>query len=285
MRKTKSMPETPDRHSARYFASLYSPPSGRAVLEALFGIESEIAASLHSGLDHSVAHIRLQWWREECERVVSRRSVHPLTQTLVIALGAEPRVTAQLAGLSGFVDVAVWDLANATFGTGRELTAYCERWAAAMVIPVAVHGAPDMTDSQHWLALGAALRESEMLANLDSEAHSGRLRLPLDEIEAAGVAPEDLGVTPWPAQVAALVARRHEALRSVLASAVAALERRDQPALRGLLVWAALAARRSIRAQRSLPKSRLPQRSDALADGWLAWRAARRALAENFRLT
>ena len=291
------MPATPDWHPTRRLASLYSPSSERAVLDALFGIESEIVASLHGGLDHSVAHIRLQWWREECERTVSGRPVHPLTRTLMAAFSGgtavppganppgHPQATTQLAGLSGFVDVAVWDLANAIFETRRELTAYCERWAAAMVVPAAAHATPDRTDSRHWLALGSAMHEIEMLANLASEAQSGRLRWPLDEIDRAGVAPDGLAATPWPAGLAPLVAERHEVLRCVLADSVASLDRQDQPALRGLLVWTALAWRRSVQAQRALPTARLPERMDALADGWLAWRAARRAMAGNFRLT
>src|SRR5882724_1463338 len=85
------MPPTPEAHSARYFALLYSPAPQRLVLDALFGIEHEVSESLRPGLDHHVAHSRLQWWREECERAASGRPVHPLTRGLVDALaGAAP---------------------------------------------------------------------------------------------------------------------------------------------------------------------------------------------------
>src|SRR6266481_5497326 len=171
------MPVTPESHSARYFALLYSPPSQRLVLDALFGIEREIFESLRPGLDHHVAHSRLQWWREECERAVVGRPAHPLTRALVDAVTGP----GQLAGLSGLVDVAVWDLAGATFETRRELTAYCERWSAAVIEPAATHALAVLPASTHrWRALGAALREIEMLWELAPEARSGRLRVPLD---------------------------------------------------------------------------------------------------------
>ena len=53
----------------------------------------------------------------------------------------------------------------------------------------------------------------------------------------------------------------------------------DQPALRGLLVWVALTWRRSLQAQRALPGSPVPRRSDALGDAAvrLAGRRARPA--------
>src|SRR6266436_3113648 len=124
------MPATPEPHSARYFALLYSPPSQRLALDALFGIEREIFESLRPGIDHHVAHSRLQWWREECERAAGGHPVHPLTRALVDA-------QANLNGLCGVVDVAIWDLASATFETRRELAAYCERWATAMIEPIA----------------------------------------------------------------------------------------------------------------------------------------------------
>src|SRR5882757_4588568 len=80
----------PESHSARYFALLYSPASQRLVLDALFGIEREIFESLRPGLDHHVAHSRLQWWREECERTAAGRPVHPLTRALIDAATRAP---------------------------------------------------------------------------------------------------------------------------------------------------------------------------------------------------
>src|ERR1700730_16075847 len=86
--QARVMPVTPESHSARYFALLYSPVPQRLALDALFGIEREISESLRPGLDHHVAHSRLQWWREECERAAAGRPVHPLTRALVDAVTA-----------------------------------------------------------------------------------------------------------------------------------------------------------------------------------------------------
>jgi phytoene/squalene synthetase len=128
---------TPELQSARYFASLYAAPPERPVLDALFGIEREVFDSLRPGLDHHVAHTRLQWWREECERAGRGGAAHPLIRTLITALGdSHAKSVPQLAGLCGIVDVATWDLASATFETRRELEAYCHRWAAAMIEPL-----------------------------------------------------------------------------------------------------------------------------------------------------
>jgi 15-cis-phytoene synthase len=271
------MPTTREPYSARYFALLYSPAPQHLVLDTLFGIEREVFESLRPGLDHHVAHARLQWWREECERTSEGHPIHPLTRALVDALRVVSPGLPQLAGLSGFVDVAVWDLANATFETRRELTAYCERWTAAMIEPLA--GAESTLAGQRtdWRAVGAAMREIEMLNNLAHEAHYGRLRLPLDELDRAKAEPRVLAKPPWPKAVAEVLLARHRSLRSEIIRALADVDPEQQPKLRGLLVWAALVCRSSRRAERALPDRSRPARFDAISDAWFAWRIARRA--------
>lgn len=272
------MGDTPDRSQGpldvgRHLASLYSPPAERRVLEALFAVESEIAASLQAGLDHTVAHARLQWWREECARVAKGTPSHPLTRALAQEFSNTPGDA--LVGLAGFVDIAVWDLAAATFETRRELRAFCERWAAAMVLPAAAHAAPQAKDP--WLAIGAAMYEVQLLAHLESDARAGRLRLPLDEMQRAGVPPESLVARPHSPQLARLLSERHAQLRSALTDSIASVAPAAQPALRGLLVWANMTWRRSQQIERALPGPQRPLAFEALADAWHAWRTARLA--------
>jgi phytoene/squalene synthetase len=135
--RARAVAVNPDSQSARYFALLYAAHAERPALEALFGIEREVLDSARPGLDHNVAHSRLQWWREECERAARGGAAHPLTRALTTALGdPQAKSVPQLAGLCGIVDVATWDLASATFETRRELDAYCQRWAVAMIEPL-----------------------------------------------------------------------------------------------------------------------------------------------------
>jgi phytoene/squalene synthetase len=353
---------------ARYLAWLYSTDAQKTALAALLEIEAEIGSGLRPGIEHHVAHARLQWWSEEAERVAQGRPVHPLAKELV-------KAHARGGGISGLVDTAVWDLARATFETRKELTAYCERWATAMFETAAsahdstsppardrtpgtrlatrdpvlgagitasdlVRGAtpetvrmaapdgstaapatvgmaapdgstaapatvgmvaPDgPTDApaaagmaapgeaapspSPWKTLGAAVREIELLARAASDAHAGRVRMPLDELDGVGVDPNALAKLPWPAPLTALLKERHQALRATLANSVATLAREEQMRLRGLLVWVTLTWRLSVRAEHALPNVILPRRYDALADGWQAWRAARRAASGKLRL-
>jgi 15-cis-phytoene synthase len=268
------MRATPAPAATRAFAQLYCPPEQRAVLAALLNIEAEIAASLRRGLDHQVAHARLAFWREECARCAAGHPAHPLTRELLAAFGGRDRSV--LGGLVGLVDTATWDLAAATFESRRDLTAYCERWAEAIVLPLARRAAAGIAPEIS-RALGAALRETELVCGLAPEAALGRLRLPLDELEASGATAAQLASPPWAPALAARIAQRHRELRLALAAAGGALAPAERPPLRALLVWAALAAAHSRRAERRLPGARPAGEDHAPLDAWRAWRAARRA--------
>ncbi len=262
----------PETSGLRSLAWLYCSPTQRLALTTLTAIEREIGASARPGLDHQVAHARLEWWREECERTARGRPGHPLTRELTglfAAMGAEP-----LEGLPGLVDTAAWDLAGATFESRRELVAYCERWSAALIAPLMRLAVTDSPLTQAY-AIGVSLRQLEMLLTLAPDALVGRLRLPLDELERAGVTPASLARPPWPAALADLLGRRHHELRAALGMSVEALAPLIRKRLRGVIVWARLACIASTRAQKRLPQASSPRDHHAPLDGWRAWRAAR----------
>jgi phytoene synthase len=274
------MSEKPEADTPRFLAWLYSTSAQQPVLAALCAIEREVNASLRQGAEHQVAHTRLEWWTEECARCAAGHPVHPLTRELRIhleRLAPAARVDSVLAGLSGLTAAAIWDLAGATFERRAELTAYCRRWAAAMVTPL---GAPEVD----WSDFGAALCELELLDHLARDARGGRVRVPLDELEQARVEPQALATPPWPQGLVAILSGRHQHLRRQLAAAVAGLELPIQQRDRGLLVWAALACQASRRAQRALPRAPAASVASAAAANWRAWRAARAAAAGRLRL-
>jgi phytoene/squalene synthetase len=220
----------------------------------------------------------MTWWAEEAQRLRSGHALHPLTRAL---LAEQPAGSATAPDVSGLVDVATWDLASATFETRKELIAYCERWARAVMQLAAAWGAPDLpaqTAQQFGQRAGVALCELEMLVNLQHAARLGRLRLPLDELPAAGMAPEALARTPWPDALCARLRERHRELRRTLGASCELLQPAQRAALRGLLVWAALILQHSRRAEAALPHSWRHTRRNGLGDALRAWRTARRAM-------
>lgn len=292
------MPTSPELPPTRKLVWLYTPVAQRAAFTALCAIEAEIAASLNSQLDHEVAHARLAWWRDECERAAQGHPTHPLTQALAASFAGFG--LSAPTGIRAFVDTATWDLAAATFETRAQQDAYCERWADAMIMPLMQLAATAEADARSGVTqaatipgarrLGAALCEIDLLANLAGDAVRGRVRVSLADLAAAQAAPEQLAHPPWPAPLAAALRSRQQQLRGQLAAAVAELPRHQQPALRGILVWARLATAQSQRAERALPQALEPRDHPTRdhhrpQDSWRAWSAARRATSGRFALS
>ena len=274
------MPAKAELPPSRRLAVLYCPGQQGTVLADLLAIEGEIRAGIGHGLDHQVAHTRLGWWREECARVGAGRPLHPLTRSLRAQLPA----AARLDGLGALVDLAAWDLARATFDTRAELAGYCARWSGAIFGALAAAALPG-AEPAPLLAVGRALQELELLNSLAPEARAGRLRLPLEELAAAGVAPEALQQPDWEAGLLGLVRAQHERARGALALAWGALPGTTQPPLRGPCVWSALTYRRSQRLAAALPRLPAAGEDAGPLEGLRAWRAARHAAAGRFRLT
>ena len=198
------------------------------MLAALLEIEAQLGAGLERGLEHEVAHARLAWWREECARLSAGHRTASADPAAAAHFGE--RAHGALAALSGLVDTATWDLAAATFETRRELDAYCERWSAALVEPLAAAALPAAAPGLA-LRLGQALRELELLNGLTTDARHGRIRLPLEELASAARRPRN---SPGPLRAAALraTARRHREARGVLAARSTALPREQTGAAR-----------------------------------------------------
>jgi len=281
------MPTRDELRPLRALARLYTPEFQQPLFTLLCELEAAVSESLRPGLDHQVAHVRLAWWREEFGRLARGEPAHPLTQAVAAQFRAHR--LAPPAGLAGFVDTAIWDLASATCETRRELDAYCARWAAAMMTPLALLATAREAAVGDLAAgvvqLGATVHEVELLANLAADARRGRVRLPLDELALAQVPAEELARLPWSPALAALLRGRQQQLRRQLAAQASALPRAAQPLLRGVLVWAYLAAQLSRRCERALPRAPGPRDHHRPLDAARAWQAARRATQCRLRLS
>ena len=153
---------------------------------------------------HTVAHHKWQWWQEEIERLRTGTPRHPLTQRLA---GAAPE-----PGLWGLLserlELAQFELA----GVAPDDAAAAARWdwrregvvqATAMQLLTGTPLPPDSTAMALSNALGRALGR---LAASDAPAYHaarGRLGLPLEALEGAGIPLEELP--------AALQSPRHHA--------------------------------------------------------------------------
>ena len=257
--------------SMRYFAILYAPPAKRDVMTALYVIDAEIRESAQSA-NHDVAHTRLQWWRQEIDRLVNRNAQHPATKLLVDA-GIERK---SLARLHELIVAADMDLARMTFLNTRELRVYSSGSGGLIqeLIAELLRGTTlDEADRGFANRIGQGIRQVEMLRDVRQDACDGRLYLPLDLLEQTAVGIDDLRAREVSGGVRDVLARFRESIVPELDVRHAS----GKAYLRPLVVLAAL-HRRLLDRIAALNYEVATQRIELgpIDKPWTAWRAARK---------
>lgn len=262
----------------RYFALLYTPPQMRAAISALYVIDAEIRESAQS-VNHDVAHTRLQWWRQEIDRLVNDNPQHPATRILNAQPDFDRKLYSRLHELLAAADM---DLARMTYLNARELRAYCARSGGIVQELIAMLLATPATldDAARALAnrIGVGVRQAEMLRDVRQDAYDGRLYLPLDELEKAAITLEDLRAREVSSKVRAALAGFRENIAADLDVHGNSFERGPRAYLRPLFVIAALHRRlldRIARSNYEVASQRIEL--GPVEKPWVAWRAARSA--------
>jgi len=224
----------------------FCPPETRSALTALFEIEHEVMDSLRPGLEHSVAHARLEWWSDELTRLAQGTPRHPATE--ILAASALDRGTSP-PDLHPLVEHVRVDLACVAFIARAELDEHLDAWGQSLFrtaarLSIDADSDPERQAHARLAAerlsahAGRLVRESELLRRFAFHALSGRIYVPLGDPPAT---PSRWTTRPLgPIESEALAARRREIGQALkqLASETSLAER---PALRVPMLWMAFA--------------------------------------------
>jgi hypothetical protein len=245
-----ALPPAPALGSPCYFALLYSSAAAQITLTTLLALADEISAGAGRGLDHAVAHLRLDWWRAEAERYARGEPQHPWLRARPLHDCAGNPLKLQL-----LVEAAALDLATETIGAQQGAALQGAVFELAAMALRAAGPAPLEASLRRTLRdLGERACELERFS-------TGRMQHATAAVAASAV----------PATVAALRLQ------------VTAIAGPLQPQLAPLLVWTALAVRHAERRARR-PDGKNASALDAFADNMVAWNAARRAARGRFRI-
>lgn len=224
--------------SSLHYALLFANERTRPGLLALNALHREITDIVPECSEPDVARIKLQWWREEIERIFAGEPRHPVSRALapsVAAGGLEKTLFEEL------VSGAEMDLAYGSYPSFRELTVYCHRiGGSTAMLAVRLCGANGPAAARAAHDLGMAYPLVRSLRRLGSDVAAGRIYLPEDELADAGVDPSRLLDAEPPAGLDAVIAGHAERAAAFLASARGHLREAADPALTPIDVHAAL---------------------------------------------
>jgi hypothetical protein len=178
--------------SVHALAELYCGLERREAFGKVLELYAEIRASLTPGMDHSVAHQRLDWWQHEALRLQRGEPAHPLTRWL-----ATRQLTrgAALPALLPLVQATALALAAAPLSDRHERQAYYEADTGTLfVLFGAVLSDEPKQRASTLRALGGCAQQ--LLAGAEEMPEPVKVRQWLGEL-GAGVQPALVPLLVW----------------------------------------------------------------------------------------
>ena len=220
----------------RYLCTLFAPRSARPALFALYAFNLEIARIRESVSEPMLGEIRLQWWREAIESIVTGT---PRDHAVVQALAAAPSLSH--ARLTALIEARAFDLEDRPPEDMAALEAYAAGTSAELfALTLEALGVDDPAAALAARHVGIAWALTGLIRAVGFHGRARRLYLPAESAVKAGLHSEDV------------------------------FSGRDTPALRAVVRQVADAARAHLRDARADAKS-VPRRAlPALLPGALA---------------
>lgn len=261
--------------SSLHYSLLWVPPPERAAVLAVHALRRELREAAVEVSDPGVAAAKLDWWRQELDRLGEGAPRHPITQALQAARGAF-----DLPGeyLQEILEGAETDLEQSSFESFKDLSLYCHQLSgSAGVLCAGIFSYEDPHTPRYAHTLAVALQLTRIIRNVRSDAMRGRYYIPLEELQRFGLRPGELAHTQTADRARDLFRFQVERARSHFHKAFSQLPERDRFAQRAGLAMAAIYQTLLDEIERD--GYRLLEHRIALTPVrklWLAWKTARR---------
>ncbi|WP_019627004.1 presqualene diphosphate synthase HpnD [Thioalkalivibrio sp. ALJT] len=270
--------------SSFYYAFRFLEPDRRRAITALYAFCREVDDIVDEVSEESVARTKLQWWREEIERLFAGEPRHPISKAL------QPHIATFDLGREYFdeiIDGMQMDLDYDSYPDFTTLSLYCYRAASVVgVLSAQIFGYSDRRTLKYAHDLGMALQLTNILRDVHEDAMRGRVYIPLDELNKHGVKPEEFQINVTDDRHQALFAEQAERALRYYQRAEEHLPDADRYPQRPGLIMAAIY--RTLLDEIARDGYRVLEhrvRLTPIRKLWIAWRTARRLKREHRRRT
>ncbi len=205
------------RHSTSlYYSVLFLGESERQAITTLYAYRREVGDVVGECSEAAVAIAKLDWWRGEIEDLFAGRPHHPVSRAIATLLN-----TASLPQeyFLEVIDGVQMDLEYYTYGSFADLLLYCHRVSATLCqMSAEILKYRDRKTRKFAHDLGMGLQLLRILRNVYADSRRGHIYLPLDEMDAFSVVPDDLTRRPTPLNVVRMCKLQSERIRRYLSS-------------------------------------------------------------------
>lgn len=261
--------------SSFYYSFLFLPADKRREINALYAFCREVDDVVDECSDPQVARTKLQWWRDETDRIYDGVPQHPVGQAL--------RPVVERYGLAReylheVIDGMEMDLDETRYPSFKDLALYCQRVAGAVgLLSAEVFGYRDRHTPDYARDLGVAFQLTNILRDVREDAARGRLYIPEDELACHCITTEDFQPGPPSENMRRLLEEQAQRAHNYYDRAFHKLPEADRYAQRGGVIMAEIyrATLRRIQAE-GYPVLERRVSLSPLRKLWIAWTTARR---------
>ena len=224
--------------SSFYYSFMFLPPEQRQAITALYAFCREVDDVVDECHDVSLAQIKLDWWRQEVERIFTGTPTHPVGFALQDVLTRFKLPQEQLLEI---IDGMAMDLSQTRYLDFKGLQLYCYRVASVVgLLSVEIFGYENRQTLKYAHDLGLALQLTNIIRDVGEDARRGRIYLPIEDLQRFGVLAKDILEARYSDAFRELMVFQGERAEQFYEQAFAQLPAGDRKAQRPGLVMAAI---------------------------------------------
>jgi 15-cis-phytoene synthase len=187
---------------------LFLPKHKREAMTALYAFCREVDDVVDECTDYQIAQTKLQWWKQEIHRLFHEVPQHPVTRALKPVV---EQFALQEAHFIEIIDGMQMDTQYNRYADFEQLALYCYRVASVVgLLSAQIFGYSDKATLAYAHDLGLAFQLTNIIRDIGEDARRGRIYIPIDELEKAGVTEQALLHSQPSAQTQALLLKQIE---------------------------------------------------------------------------
>jgi phytoene synthase len=216
---------------------LFLPKHKREAMTALYAFCREVDDVVDECTDYQIAQTKLQWWKQEINRLFHETPQHPVTKALKPVVA---EFGLQEAHFIEIIDGMQMDTQYNRYADFEQLALYCYRVASVVgLLSAQIFGYSDKSTLAYAHDLGMAFQLTNIIRDVGEDARRGRIYIPIDELEKAGVSEQQLLQSLDTAQTHAMLLKQIERAELFYEKAISQLPPADiKQQLPGLMMAA-----------------------------------------------
>jgi phytoene synthase len=224
--------------SSFYYSFMFLDPARRQAITALYAFCREVDDVVDECHDSTLAHAKLDWWRQEIDRVFDGTPTHPVGFALQEIC---PSFGLSRGRLLEIIDGMAMDLQNRRYADFPALQDYCYHVASVVgLLSATIFGASDSQTLDYAHDLGIAFQLTNIIRDVGEDARRDRIYLPIDELQRFDVSETDILSTRTSGNFRNLMAFQAERAEAYYEQALAKLPAADRKNQRPGLIMAAI---------------------------------------------